>query len=458
MNQIPVDPVSLRVAVVGSGPSGFYAADALFKSGHAMTVDMFERLPTPYGLVRGGVAPDHPKIKNVTRVFEKIAAQPGFSFWGNVHIGTDLSVDELRGNYDAIIVACGAQTDRRLNIPGEDLPGSHTATEFVGWYNGHPDYRERTFDLSGETAVIIGMGNVAIDVARILAKSPDELRTTDIALHALEVLASSRLKHIHLVGRRGPVQARFTLKEIQELGALAHCSVRIDPTDLELSDESRIELGSADNRQGRENFEVLQSYAGGTQSDKPRQCHIDFCRSPVRVSGDVRVNEIILERNMLHGEPFRLNAVGTGEMMTQSCDILFRSVGYRGVMIPGLRFDNKRGLIPNRQGRIEPGIYCAGWIKRGPSGVIGTNKPDSVETVRSLLSDLDQFPRCPVADSSGLKQMLESRQVRIVDFGDWSRIDKAEIQRGDEVDKSREKFTFRHEMLEVLSGPAPEGD
>jgi ferredoxin--NADP+ reductase len=450
-----LDPVSLRVSIVGSGPSAFYAADALFKSGHAVSIDMFESLPTPYGLVRGGVAPDHPKIKNVTRVFEKVARQPGFSFWGNVHVGRDLALDELRRYYDAIIMACGAQTDRRLNIPGEDIPGSHTATEFVGWYNGHPDYRDRIFDLGGETAVIIGMGNVAIDVARILAKSPDDLRETDIAAHALDALAESRLKNIYLVGRRGPVQARFTLKEIQELGNLENCSMSIDPEELEISGQSRVELDAADNRLGRENLEILKSSSQGTQQDKPRTCHMGFFKSPVKISGDQRIRELVLELNTLQGEPFRLKAVGTGKMMSLPCDILFRSVGYRGVEIPGLPFDAERGLIPNIKGRVEPGVYCVGWIKRGPSGVIGTNKPDSVESVNSLLADLDELPRCPVADSSGLRQLLESRKVRIVDFQDWSRIDEAEVNRGKGAGKPREKFTRREEMLDLLTDAVP---
>ncbi|MBM3290848.1 MAG: NADP oxidoreductase, partial [Candidatus Hydrogenedentes bacterium] len=370
----------LRVALVGSGPSGFYAAEALFKSELAVQVDMFDRLPTPFGLVRGGVAPDHPKIKSVTRVYDKIAAHERFAFFGNVMIGRDLAVAELREYYDAVLFACGAETDNRLGVPGEDLPGSHTATEFVGWYNGHPDYRDRIFDLSQEVAVVIGQGNVAMDVCRVLAKTADELRHTDIAAHALDALARSAVKEIHLVGRRGPVQAKFTTPEIRELGELAVCDPVVRAEDLVLDAASRAELDDADNQTAQKNMAVLRAYAERGAPTRPRKVVMHFLRGPAELRGTARVESIVLERNRLEGAPFKTRAVGTGAFDELACGLVFRSVGYRGIAVPGVPFDEKRGTMPNAAGRVidgahpVPGLYAAGWIKRGPSGVIGTNK------------------------------------------------------------------------------------
>ncbi|MDX9972732.1 MAG: NADP oxidoreductase, partial [FCB group bacterium] len=295
MSELGTAARPLRVAMVGSGPSSFYAVEALLKAERAVAVDMFDRLPTPFGLVRGGVAPDHPKIKSVTRVYEKIAQHEAFAFFGNVTVGKDISVDELHRFYDAIIFACGAETDKRLGVPGESLQGSYAATEFVGWYNGHPDYRDRHFDLSHEVAVIIGQGNVAMDVTRILAKSVDELRDTDIAQHALEVLAESRIKEIHLVGRRGPVQAAFTHPELKELGHLSTCDPVVDPADLQLDAASREELEDASNHHSQKNMGVLEEFAARPSSGKDKRCRIRFFRSPHELRGDGRVQSIVLE-------------------------------------------------------------------------------------------------------------------------------------------------------------------
>ena len=445
----------LRVAVVGSGPSGFYAAEALFKADAHVDVVMFDRLPTPYGLVRGGVAPDHAKIKNVIKVYDRIAGHERFSFLGNVTVGEDVSVAELRRFFDAVLFTSGAETDRRLGIDGEDLPGSHTATEFVGWYNAHPDYRDREFDLSGRVAVVIGQGNVAMDVCRILAKTVDELKTTDIAAHALEALAQSRIEEIHMIGRRGPAQAKFTPPEIKEFGNLAACDPVVDPRDLELNPESETELQGPDAKHNNQNMDVLRDYAGRTPS-KPRRFVSHFLKGPAALEGEGRVQRLVLSLNALKGEPGNQWAEATGETETMPCDILFRSIGYRGVAIPGVPFDDKRGTIPNQQGRITeadavvPGLYAAGWIKRGPSGVIGTNKPDSVETVQCILEDAATLTPCPEPDTAPLTALLAERGVRPVSYADWQAIDAAEVAQGEAVGKPREKFATIAEMLAVL--------
>jgi len=456
MSELGTKARPLRVAIVGSGPSGFYAAEALFKSGLTVQVDMFDRLPTPFGLVRGGVAPDHQKIKNVIKVYEKIASSDGFGFLGNVNVGRDITVNELRSFYDALIFSYGSETDNRLGIPGEDLPGSHTATEFVGWYNGHPDYRDREFDLSGEVAVVIGQGNVAMDVSRILAKTVDELKDTDIAQHALDALAQSNIKEIHLIGRRGPVQAKFTPPEIREIGELADCDVVVNPKDIELSPADQTELDDPSNKSAKKNYEVLKEFASRPEPAKTKRYFIHFYESPVELQGDDRLETVVLEVNRLEGEPFKQKAVGTGEKDIFHCDIFFRSVGYRGVAMPGLPFEERRGTIPNEEGRIVedgvviPGLYVAGWIKRGPSGVIGTNKPDAAETVKNLIADAPTLAPCERPHSDALIEYLRGKGVKAIDFDAWKRIDAAEIERGQTTGKPREKFTRVDEMLGLL--------
>jgi len=457
MTQLGTAARPLRVAVIGSGPSGFYAAEALFKSEASVKVDMFDRLPTPYGLVRGGVAPDHQKIKNVIKVYERLAADDRFAFLGNVTVGRDLEVDTLRRFYDAVVFTCGAETDRRLGIPGEDLPGSHTATEFVGWYNAHPDYRNREFDLSTEVAVIIGQGNVAMDVSRILAKTVDELKDTDIAEHALDALAESRVKEIHLIGRRGPAQCKFTPPEIKEIGELADCDPVVDPADLVLNDASRAELEDKANALGRKNYEILTEFSQRTPSPEKRRRYVcRFLESPVELQGGGRLERVVLEKNVLRGEPNAQWAEGTGERVTVNAGLLFRSIGYRGLAVPGVPFDERKGVFPNRDGRILesdvvlPGLYAAGWIKRGPSGVIGTNKPDAHETVKLLLEDAPTLAPCPETETGALVELLAARGVRAVSFADWRKIDEAEIARGRERGKPREKFPTVEEMLAVL--------
>lgn len=440
----------LRVAIVGSGPSGFYAAEALFKSEQTVHVDMFEKLPVPFGLVRSGVAPDHPKIKNVTRIYDKIAAHPHFAFWGNVEIGKDLQVEELQTYYHAILFASGAASDRRLNIPGEDLPRSYTATEFVAWYNGHPEYRHRPFDLSQKSAVIIGQGNVAVDVCRILAKSYDELKQTDISEHALEALAQSQIEDIYMVGRRGPAQAAFTPQEAKELGELAITETLVKAEDLQLSATDTAELELPDKGHNRKNMEILRQLAERPAGSKARRLHILFFYSPVEIRGTDGVNTVVLEKNALSGEAGRQKATGTGEILELPAGLIFRSVGYRGTPMPGVPFHEAWGVFENEKGRIRPGLYTAGWIKRGPSGIIGTNKPCSYETVAELLADQTQL-HCEIPHSQALAELLHKRQVRVVSYTDWQKIDALEVARGAAKGKPREKMTAVDEMLAALN-------
>ncbi len=448
----------LRVGIVGSGPSGFYAAEALLKSGLTVQISMLERLPVPFGLVRSGVAPDHAKLKQVIEVYARIAEMPGFNYHGNIKVGTDISVEELCQNYHAVVFACGAESDKSLGIEGEGLPGSYTATEFVGWYNGHPDYRYHQFDLSHERAVIIGQGNVAADVARILAKTPAELAHTDIAGHALEALGASKIKEIFVVGRRGPAQAKFTSKELKEFGELDHCDSFIDPAELELNPASTVELADPGNAGARKIMEIFSGFAGRPATSAPRRIVFTFLKSPVRATGNGRVEKLVLERNGLSGEAMNQSARGTGQFLELDAGLLFRSIGYRGLPMPGLPFDQRSGTIPNQDGRVMtndqvlPQIYVAGWIKRGPTGIIGTNRADSVATVASLVADLPKL--AATGNKSGfaaIEKLLQARKVRCISFADWKRIDAAEIARGAKHGKPREKFTDVKEMLALLA-------
>jgi ferredoxin--NADP+ reductase len=366
-------------------------------------------------------------------------------------------VEELQACYHVVVFTCGAETDRKLGVAGEDLAGSYTATEFVGWYNGHPDYRNRVFDLSHETAVVIGQGNVAVDVSRILAKTVDELRQTDIAKHALEVLAESKIRHIHMIGRRGPAQAKFTHTELRELGELADCDPVVDPSDLELNSASRAELEDRSNRANIKSYEVLQGFASRPPPTRRRRCYIQFLKSPIELKGEERLERVVLMRNRLEGEPSQQVARETGETEELACGILFRSIGYRGIPIAGVPFDGRRGIFPNREGRIVegerviPGLYAAGWIKRGPTGIIGTNREDSVATVKSLLADLPNLDTGPKPGADGLQALLGSRAVRVVSYSDWQQIDAVEVRRGEAAGKPREKFTRVDEMLAALA-------
>lgn len=446
----------LRIAVVGSGPAGFYAAEALLATDTPTLVDVYDALAAPFGLVRYGVAPDHPKIKNIISRYEKTASHASFAFFGNVTVGRDISVEDMRRFYDAIVFTNGAQTDRRLGVPGEDLPGSYTATEFVAWYNGHPDYQDRSFDLSHECAVVIGQGNVAVDVARILSKTIDELKHTDITARALEVLAESKVREVRMIGRRGPVQAAFTPPEMKELGEMEDCDLVVVPSELELNDASRAELEVLKWREAQKNYDLLREAAGRAPAGKSKRLHIQFYRGPKELVGGPRMDGVVLERNQLSGEAGKQKASGTGVTELVQCGVLFRSVGYRGVPLAGVPFDEKNGVIPNVEGRVMEngapvrGLYAAGWIKRGPSGIIGTNKPDAFETVKSLVADIPSLPRCAEPSRDALAAFLKARGARVVSWDDWRQIDAAEVERGKPLGKPREKFVRIEEMLGVL--------
>jgi ferredoxin/flavodoxin---NADP+ reductase len=444
----------LRVAVVGSGPAGFYAADALLKADPPAEVDMIERLPTPWGLVRLGVAPDHENIKAVSRAFERTAQRPGFRFFGNVGVGADVSHEELARLYDAVLYAVGAQTDKRLGIPGEDLPGSWAATELVAWYNGHPDFQHLEFDLSGKTAVVVGNGNVAIDVARMLALTPEELAPTDTTPAAIDELCGSGIQEIVMLGRRGPAQASFTPPELQELGELAGADVLVDPAELELDAASERAL-EEDRARARRNVELLREFAAREPSGKPRAIRLRFLVSPVAILGDERVEGVEVVHNRLEADDRgRLVAVPTDERETIPCELVFRSVGYRGIPLAGLPFDERSGTMPNDCGRVldadgRPlgGLYCAGWIKRGPSGVIGTNKKDATETVELLLEDVREG-RLPRTADGRLEDLLAERGVEPVVYGGWEAIDRHERERGAELGRPRVKLVTWEELID----------
>ncbi len=455
----------LRVAVFGSGPSAFYAVEHLFKQpGLVVLVDMFDRLPTPYGLVRGGVAPDHPKIKSVTKVYERIASDSRFRFFGNVEFGKHVSLADLKHFYHQILFATGAQTDRRMGIPGEDLKGSHPATEFVAWYNGHPDYANHEFDLSQERAAVVGVGNVAIDVARILCRTRDELAVTDIADYAIEALSKSNIKEVYLLGRRGPVQAAFTNPEIKEVGEMKDADVFTCADEVELDPLSRAELEKDTDLATRKKVEILQGYALHKPTGKSKKLHVRFLVSPVELIGDEsgRVTKMRLVRNKLVASSSgALGAQATDQFEELPVGLVFRSVGYRGVALPEIPFNDKWGVMLNERGRILdsqtkqplPGLYTAGWIKRGPSGVIGTNKPDSVETATLMLEDMVSGavnqPTQP--DPMRVDAMLCERQLQFTNFADWLKLDKMELDRGLAQGRPRVKFTSVSEMLRAVS-------
>lgn len=449
----------LRVAIVGAGPSGFYASEALIRSDLHVEIDLIERLPAPYGLVRSGVAPDHPKLKQAIKVYDKIASEnPQLNYIGNVTVGKDITVDELRASHHAVIFTCGAETDRRLGIPGEDLLGSYTATEFVAWYNGHPDYRDRQFDLSHETAVIIGQGNVAADVSRILSKTVDELKATDMSQHALDTLAESKIKNVYVIGRRGPAQAKFTSKELKEFGELADSEPIVDPNELILNEASEAELAEKTNAGSKKIYDLFLNYSQREPSVKSRKCYFQFLRSPVELQGDGRLERVIIEHNQLSGDAFKQSARGTGDLYELATGILFRSIGYRGVEMPGVPFHESWGVFPNKDGRITdndvvvPQMYTAGWIKRGPSGIIGTNRACAVGTVNALIEDVSKLDSTqPKPGREKVYTILNSRNVQYINYQQWKTIDQVEVERGEANGKPREKITSVEEMLSLIS-------
>ena len=452
-----------KIAVIGSGPAGFYAAGELFRQqSWDIKVDMFERLPTPFGLVRGGVAPDHQKIKSVTKIYSRIAENENFRFFGNVEFGRDIEQSDLLEHYDAVIYTVGSPADRALGIPGEDLSGSHSATEFVAWYNGHPDFREHKFDLSVKYAFVIGMGNVALDVARILAKNPEELAETDITDYALKALRKSQLEDIWLVGRRGPLQAAFSPVELREFLELPEADVMIEENALELDAESQHILETISGKDTKKNIEILKQMSAMAASGKKRKVHFLFLASPLEISGDGKVEKIRMVRNQLvKKEDGSLRPQATDKIVEEDAGLVFRSIGYHGKPLADLPFDQKSGTIPNECGQVkdpENGNllrnreYVAGWIKRGPSGVIGTNKQDAVETVHRMLETFlkEKMESGKNVSNPDIVSLLEKRKVEFVSFADWKLLDAHEIEAGQKQGRPRVKLTSIAEMLEIF--------
>ena len=446
----------LRIAVVGAGPAGFYAIEHLTKSHVDVEVDLIDRLATPYGLVRGGVAPDHQKIKSVTKAYERIATAPGVRYYGLVEFGTHVTLDDLKRHYDVILFTVGAPHDRKMGIPGEDLAGSLSATDFVAWYNGHPDYADLSVDLSVESVVVVGAGNVAIDVARILVTDPDELAKTDIADHALEVLRESRVRHVTMLARRGPAQAAFTPKELRELGELAGVTFVVDPAALELDAETAAGL----DEDARRNIDALAPLVGRTPAPGDRVLEFRFLVSPTALVGDERVEGVAIVENELVRDGDSMRPRPTDRTEVLDAGLVLRAVGYRGAPLQGIAFDDRAGVVPHEDGRIldapdgvaVAGLYTAGWIKRGPQGVIGTNKACAAETVRTLLDDIaaGHIEPAPEPSPDAADALYRSRVKRPVSWEDWIRINEAEIAHGTAEGRPRRKFVDVETMLSIL--------
>ena len=431
----------ISVAIIGSGPAGFYAADALLNTDLDVEVDILERLPTPFGLVRGGVAPDHQPTKGVSKKFEKIGADTRVRFFGNVNVGKDISIDDLRAMYDAVILAVGAPADRKLTIPGADKDGVFGSAAFVGWYNGHPDFADIDPNLKINTAVIIGNGNVALDVARILVRSAAGRARTDIPGYARAPLDASPITDVYILGRRGPAQAKFTNVELRELLGLTECVPLVDPDDL--AQPIPDDLQGRDRRLAEKNIETFQAFAEMDSAAAPKRLHFRFFTSPLEILGDTHVQGIKVERTRLEDR----RAVGTGDVDDIPCGLVVSAIGYRADPIPGLPFDDKRGVIPNDKGRIDKGVYAVGWIMRGPSGVISSSRPDGTDVAQHIAADFQDGGSKP--GRSALDKVLAERGVRVVSFADWKRIDEGEAGRAS-APAPRQKFTDVDDMIRHL--------
>ncbi|MFI5376923.1 MAG: FAD-dependent oxidoreductase [Candidatus Rokuibacteriota bacterium] len=453
----------MRVAIVGAGPAGFFLAERLLgRADMGVGVDLYERLPAPYGLVRFGVAPDHEKIKSVTRAFDAVASRPGFRYFGNIDFGGEVNLADLTRHYHAVCFTTGAQIDRRMGIPGEDLERSHSATDFVAWYNGHPRFRHLQFDLGVERVAVVGVGNVAVDVARILCRSPEELASTDIADYALDALRNSRVKEVHLLGRRGPAQAAFTTPEAREMGELRGCDVRVLREEVELDALSREQLERSGDQAVARKVEVLRGFAARPCSGKPKLLTFRFLVSPIELRGDAQGGVCgmrLVHNTLVAGGGGSLKAAPTDTFEELPVDLVFRSVGYRGVPLADLPFDEKRGIIPNARGRVLsptshnplPGLYVAGWIKRGPSGVIGTNKADAAETADAMLEDLRSgaLPEPDEPDPAAIEALLRERQPCLITFDDWKMLDRIESERGQADGRPRVKMSEDEIMVKL---------
>jgi ferredoxin--NADP+ reductase len=463
MSQRPgTGEVPLRVCTIGSGPSAFYAAESLLKTpGLEVRVDMFERLPTPFGLVRGGVAPDHQKIKSVSKVYDKIAEDPRFRFFGNVRIGRDLAIADLERNYHAIVWAIGCESDNRLGIPGEDLAGVHSATEFVGWYNGHPDHRDRSFDLArARRVVVVGNGNVAMDVSRILLQPAERLATTDIADHALSILRQSTVREVVLLGRRGPAQAAFSPKEIEEIAELPDVDVAVSADDMKLDPHSATWL-ETQSRSVQRSVKFLQECAARGPQDRPKRLCCRFLVSPIALEGDAgRLKRVRVQHAELapdaDGTP---RAKPIDRFTTIEADLVLKAVGYRGIELPGLAFDATRGIVANRDGRalqtagdsdVRTGHYVVGWAKRGPTGLVGTNSPDSKATIELLLEDLRDGKTMSPTPQCETEAALRKNGIDFVTWSDWLRLDAHERSEGKTRGKARHKEPSAEALMQAV--------
>lgn len=428
----------LQIAVIGAGPAGYYTAEALAKTLGSVKVDIIDRLPTPFGLIRAGVAPDHQSIKAVAKRYEATAMSDGVGFIGHLEIGKDVSIDELRGLYDAVVLATGAPHDRPLGIPGEELPGVLGSAAFVGWYNGHPDFADLEVALAHCGVAVIGNGNVAIDCARIIAKTPDELGSSDIVAHASAKLLNSAVCDIHIVGRRGPHQASFTPKEMGELGQLERAQPFVAASDLPPeAEDAALEPGL------RKTVSHLRAFAARPNEGKPVAIHFDFFSRPVAIEGDGRVERLIVERTRLEDG----RAVGTGELRTIDCGLVVSCIGYQTPSIPGVPHDDNAGRFASDNGRIAPGLYAVGWAQHGPTGTIGTNRPDAFAIAEMIAADAPALGGAR-AGRAGLDALIAARGVQTTSFDDWRAIDAAEMARA-RAGAPREKFVSRDEMLAV---------
>ncbi len=432
--------MTINVAIIGSGPSGFYTADSLLKSGSDVRIDIIERLPTPFGLIRGGVAPDHQTTKKVARAYEKTALNEHVAYFGNVEVGKDVSMDELRETYDAVVLAVGAPTDRKLSIPGADKAGVFGSADFVGWYNGHPDFTDLNPDLNVGAAAVVGVGNVAIDVARVLVKTPAEMAATDIADHAAKAVQASPLTDVYLLGRRGPIEAKFTNVELREMGKLENCMPVIRPD--QLPEEVTGDWSDRDLRLKERNLATLKEFPDVDPADKGKNVHFEFFANPVEVLGGDKVEGLRIERTKVEGG----RAVGTGEFFDIECGLVIAAIGYYSIPIEGVPFDDKNGIVVHQEGRVGDGVYAVGWIKRGPTGVIGTNKPDGETAAQQILEDVANGTK---PGREALTEMLTGRGVRVVNYADWQKLDQAEIAAAADG-APRRKFVTVPEMLAAL--------
>ena len=432
--------MTINVAVIGAGPSGFYTVDALLKGEKDVRVDIIERLPTPFGLIRGGVAPDHQTTKKVARVYEKTALRDGVGYFGNVEVGRDVTMAELQEIYDAVVLAVGAPRDRKLGIPGEDKTGVFGSADFVGWYNGHPDFTDLTPDLNTGTVVVIGQGNVAVDVARVLVKTPEEMTETDIADHAADAIEASPITDVYMVGRRGPIEAKFTNVELREMGKLDDCQPVINPG--QLPDEVTGDWSDRDKRLKDRNLATMKEFPDVDPAGKSKRVHFTFYAKPVEILGGDKVEGIRMEHTRVEDG----RSAGTGEFFEIECGLVIPAIGYFSDPFPGVPFDTDNGIVVHDEGRVSDGVYAVGWIKRGPTGVIGTNKPDGDIAATQIFEDIAEGTK---PGREALEALLAARDVRCLTYQDWQSIDTAEVAAA-KPGAPRRKFVTIDAMIDAL--------